>query len=580
MMSSGASKRRDAANSNTVAHSSLLQRLLLTLLATCSTVLAASISQESADSPSLSKRFRPNPHSDNSHRRRHDLNVKKVSATGISKVNSLRLTKASDDCIVDPTAIACRSYKYPSENITQNLNALCGSMPNMPGCSIRKSCTQLPTSKKWFCKEFSLLADICAADMSGMRDCSNYVKMCKTGTLVKQCYDEPPIAYLPTTKHAKQLVLDICSDMYMTGCETCQPESMCFGFDVYGSLCLSMPDMPQCNEWKRMCSKEPMVHICPLDSPERDHGQNGSPGDTNHRFGPTMKMYFHFGYSDYILFDSWVPRSTFSYALGCLFCFLLAIGYEFLLVVGSGLDTAWKMVESSRHSNDVGLGDTLELPMSGSDHSFGLYRSPMENPNISVLSDDTPLLRPRSRITGKRRTSLNISTHPKLQPNHESQNLPLCPTTDLTDQIDMGPDGEEESVFDHSMSESSSHIHQRVISHGNTSQAAGLSDFLQHHSGDISHHSNQHTPTQYLSRLYTKKWTHLQMRIGRALIRLVTITLAYICMLLVMSFNVGLFLSVVVGLAVGKFMWSHEAYGVGGNIPFNSDNLVEKEHCC
>ncbi|KAJ3330591.1 hypothetical protein HDU91_003535, partial [Kappamyces sp. JEL0680] len=60
------------------------------------------------------------------------------------------------------------------------------------------------------------------------------------------------------------------------------------------------------------------------------------------------------------------------------------------------------------------------------------------------------------------------------------------------------------------------------------------------------------------------------VRIARSILRMTTVGLAYILMLLVMSFNVGLFLSVLGGLGIGTFVW--------GDAIAQKSSLLEKEH--
>ncbi|KAJ3125158.1 hypothetical protein HK101_005975, partial [Irineochytrium annulatum] len=54
------------------------------------------------------------------------------------------------------------------------------------------------------------------------------------------------------------------------------------------------------------------------------------------------------------------------------------------------------------------------------------------------------------------------------------------------------------------------------------------------------------------------EWTPARVRVARCAFRLVGVTSAYALMLLVMNFNVGVFVAVVVGLATGNFMFSED----------------------
>lgn len=52
-------------------------------------------------------------------------------------------SNATDACVADPTAPACRSYSYPDPAANADLDKLCGSMPDMPGCSVREACNEV-----------------------------------------------------------------------------------------------------------------------------------------------------------------------------------------------------------------------------------------------------------------------------------------------------------------------------------------------------------------------------------------------------------------------------------------------------
>ncbi|KAH6601154.1 hypothetical protein BASA50_001833 [Batrachochytrium salamandrivorans] len=499
------------------------------------------------------------------------------STVGKSTASSDTLAP-TPDCINDPTAPICQSYQLPSANVSFDLDTLCSSMPNMPGCSIRKSCSLLPTSRRWYCKEFSILADVCAKDMPGMRGCGSYTKMCKTGSVIKQCYDEPPIAYLPTTKRAKQLVQEICADMYMTGCEKCQPSGMCPGFDVYGELCQSMPDMPQCDELKRMCRQEPSISICPLDSGHDNNDDDSSPDSPNHQSGPLMKMFFHFGYSDYVLFDFWVPRTAISYALACMFCFVVAFAYEGLLVISIHLELQWENMLSKRLIYSTSMKDALDSDSSNDDIIVN-GPSSITNVNSGIFEDDAPLLRPRSR-NGRTRTQSGMGPISRFQSSGDS---PLMPVSSMLDADHLQKAGPNDPKSDWQANDASAHSPREgfrqlssttnsmpststapIITHiptlGPASDANRNNPHDQGHNSDRDHHSAR-SPLSHPNQLYlfgqnssrhhaskdgsvrksSQGWIGVQIRVGRALLRLFTVTGAYIYTLemLCLSFRWG-----------------------------------------
>ncbi|EFJ45001.1 hypothetical protein VOLCADRAFT_94692 [Volvox carteri f. nagariensis] len=76
----------------------------------------------------------------------------------------------ADPCILNSTDPSCKSYKYPDSAALANINTLCNSMPDMPGCAIARACAsdRRRVSDK-YCRPFVLLATLCH-DMPGMRD--------------------------------------------------------------------------------------------------------------------------------------------------------------------------------------------------------------------------------------------------------------------------------------------------------------------------------------------------------------------------------------------------------------------------
>ncbi|KAL2919236.1 hypothetical protein HK105_200879 [Polyrhizophydium stewartii] len=509
---------------------------------------------------------------------------------------AVRAAVPAPDCLADPTAAACADFRLPLSNTSASLDVLCGSMPNMPGCSLRKLCRsgRAGIANLWFCQEFSLLADVCAKDMPGMRGCGDYTKLCKAGSVVRQCYNEPAVSYLPTTRRAKQLVLDICADMYMTGCERCGATGMCPGFEVYSDLCLSMPEMEQCDEWKRMCKAEPLLPVCP---PTGD-----SDGSPNSR-GPTMKMFFHFGYSDYVLFDFWVPRTATSYALACLACFTLAVAYEWLLALGAHLEAQWNpLMPAGGAALAAGPGG-----LEGVDTILAAGGTPL-SPLASTSStySDTPLLnRPQDGGPSRRKkggggsSATAAAPRSKLGSSHSRQHSHGAGAL-VADDSGADRDLEHGAMPDESL-DAGDHAHllagsaaSQAAGHGQRSGSPPPAHRAPSSLSSTSSTSSSTTvarmsflsrgwwlavwPSAFLFRFFTKPtWTPLEVRLGRTVLRIVTVSGAYLCMLVIMTFNVGLFLSIVFGLGFGTFLFSEE---FGRGAPSAVQPRIEKEHCC
>jgi len=248
-------------------------------------------------------------------------------------IGAVRGTHAQDDryCYENPNDSECAYFKHPDEQADTEVTALCHHMSYMPGCEVDVYCDYLREQagdgdldeySKRFCDPFSVLADICYDDMPTMNDCENFTLLCAPGSKVHQCEDEGKLPGLPTTMKAKQLVKSICDSHYMEGCSDCvldngdMADPYCDIVSVYSTMCLVMPDMPECGDWKTMCAAVPTWYLwCPSDDPA--YGQS-----------PIMRMYFHTGIVDYVLFYGWVPRTNWEYALTMLAVIVLGMLYE------------------------------------------------------------------------------------------------------------------------------------------------------------------------------------------------------------------------------------------------------------
>jgi len=244
------------------------------------------------------------------------------------------------DCISDPTTSDCRPFILPSSNVENDLNKLCKSMPGMPGCSLNSLCTaQASLSTEPFCDKFSVLGQICK-DMPEMNGCEDYVSMCKPGSIVQQCTTTSPLANLPTTMGTSNNIKSICKEMDMDGCSECagSKAGTCDLISVYSQLCKAMPDMTQCADWLSLCpgfksgtpSALPYCAVDGADSP------------------PQMRMYFHTGFRDYVLFKEWVPTTGPQYASTVIAIIFMGIFYELILTIRGHVELDWTAKSSSK----------------------------------------------------------------------------------------------------------------------------------------------------------------------------------------------------------------------------------------
>jgi copper transporter 1 len=238
------------------------------------------------------------------------------------------------DCVLNSTNDQCKDFIYPESAISQDLDSLCEDMPCMPGCSLRIKCSENGISEG-VCAPMQLLTDLCVGDrMMGMQGCKSYKTMCAAGSKVPQCSEFKFQASLPTTSGTSKAIKEICDSHFMEECPTGGVK--CSSLDYlmqYSKLCKSMPEMASCGEWKAMCSDKSFTQT----SFSKDYCE------LNIDDPPVMRMYFHFGLKDYILFKDWVPTNDLQYWFSFLAIIAMAIVYQLLVTIRMRLEYEWSV---------------------------------------------------------------------------------------------------------------------------------------------------------------------------------------------------------------------------------------------
>ena len=125
-----------------------------------------------------------------------------VSAFALSSVMRSTAAQSADDaCITDPTMASCDSYVYPEDQVIADIQLNCQQMPWMIGCSVWDACMDGSMGEdNRYCNPFSVLSTQCVDQgMEMMGGCLNYVGMCRTGSMVPQCDEFPPIPNVVST---------------------------------------------------------------------------------------------------------------------------------------------------------------------------------------------------------------------------------------------------------------------------------------------------------------------------------------------------------------------------------------------
>jgi len=272
------------------------------------------------------------------------------------------------DCYSTPNNASCARFSMAPARLESNIALICvgtPSMRNMTGCSVSRICPQMPSDIGGvYCKLFSVYLDICT-DMPMMKGCGDYTSLCSNVSVVAEC--NTPKLQLPSGAQLKNKVSSICNTMWMDGCEQCIQKNVtvpCDSFLVYSNLCVAMPDMPECSLWSSYCASVPEWTIC-----------GGDPSNPNSAV--EMKMYWHTTINDYVLFKSWVPRTSWSYILTLVACFFFAVLYEGLKAFIAWLENKWRRdsLSINKSESDTFLGDNVKLEIPAFDPTKDSIRS-------------------------------------------------------------------------------------------------------------------------------------------------------------------------------------------------------------
>jgi len=253
--------------------------------------------------------------------------------------------RCQDTCISTPQSPNCTNYWYPdslSRNITEDQCSGTSDMNSMSVCQLLKLCNSTTQDTGPYCNWFSLYKESCTE--MRMPPCADLIEMCQSGSVVNQC--KMDILNLPKTGDMHKNNSYMCNQMPgMTGCSCTD----CSDLEMYGELCKEMQGGPGCYAWSIFCQKIPDWTIC-----------SNSPGDII----PVMRMYFHWGFYDVILFKDWIPYNALTYAISLICVFFISVIHEGYKVLKINMELRWKInskYETIRDTSTVNSQPALSL---------------------------------------------------------------------------------------------------------------------------------------------------------------------------------------------------------------------------
>jgi hypothetical protein len=164
--------------------------------------------------------------------------------------------------------------------------------------------------------------------MRTMSTCHHYSAVCpaRGGKGLHQCDTQAPIRQLPSTHQVHDAVLRMCEMMPgMDDCQQCSVANCPDPLRTLGTICQDMW-MDGCEVLSNACSA---VRQSAATRPMAEGGDakalavEMSCPSSHHPQAPVMKMYFHFGFNDYVLFKNIVPTDGTQYTL-CVVAILAA----------------------------------------------------------------------------------------------------------------------------------------------------------------------------------------------------------------------------------------------------------------
>ena len=237
------------------------------------------------------------------------------------------------------------------------------------------------------------------------------VLACTSSEITCDAYEIPP-----ATLDAN--ILDLCTQM--SGMPGCALQGKVAKFQVYATICIDMPSMKGCADYKAQCqggnvqcSKNPPIavpssstvtkqiysicnemnmdgcEVCKISNANTSYSECNLLGtyaklctsmpdmsqcsafksmcsatDLDYcttTTVPSMKMYFHNDIANYVLFRDWIPRTTAQYWGAWFACFFGAVLYESLQVLNAFLELAWAPV-ATVDSKGIIFGSDFSRP--------------------------------------------------------------------------------------------------------------------------------------------------------------------------------------------------------------------------
>mmetsp|Transcript_42042 Transcript_42042/g.134230 ORF Transcript_42042/g.134230 Transcript_42042/m.134230 type:complete len:592 (+) Transcript_42042:810-2585(+) len=223
---------------------------------------------------------------------------------------------ALDGCYSASHEASCKSFEPARADLEADLVSLCDAdksdeaIPTMSGCSVRNLCASGEMSGA-YCEPLSILASVCL-ELPDAPGCERYQGVCGQGSVVEACISHRAVAGLVPRDVAVRTTIDMCSIHGMTGCSDClSPYNCPAPIVAYSTVCLHMDMGSYCSDWKKMCegASADLGSLCSI--------LDGSAL-------PIMRMYFHYGLQDIVLWKELVPKTEGQYA-GAFIC-IVALG--------------------------------------------------------------------------------------------------------------------------------------------------------------------------------------------------------------------------------------------------------------